>query len=74
MASKRPALTPEESIVAALRAAPGSGLSATQLLDATGLWSGALYPALLRLERDGRITSAWVDGVYPRRRLYHLAA
>jgi PadR family transcriptional regulator PadR len=29
------------------------------IIDATGLPSGTVYPALTRMERDGLLTSAW---------------
>ncbi len=32
-----------------------------------------LYPVLLRLEGAGRVAADWVDGPYPRRRVYQLA-
>jgi DNA-binding PadR family transcriptional regulator len=31
------------------------------IIDATGLPSGTVYPALSRLERDGFVKSAWED-------------
>ena len=31
------------------------------IIDATGLPSGTVYPALGRLERDGLVRSAWED-------------
>ena len=31
------------------------------VIDATGLPSGTVYPALGRLERDGYVRSAWED-------------
>ncbi len=36
----------------------------------SGLSSGQLYPVLFRMEREGKIASAWADGPYPRRRIY----
>lgn len=44
------------------------------LLRATGLSSGRLYPALDQLLAEGRIMARWEDGQWPRRRLYLLAA
>lgn len=32
-----------------------------EIMDATGLPSGTVYPALRRLERDGHLASAWED-------------
>lgn len=48
------------------------------IMDATGLPSGTVYPALRRLETTGLITSAWESDVQahgqgrPRRRNYQL--
>ena len=48
------------------------------LMDATGLASGTIYPALRRLEEHGLLRSRWEDGATaadagrPRRRLYAL--
>ena len=43
-----------------------------QLSEMTGLWSGALYPALVRLEFQGEIIGEWEDMPAPRRRRYRL--
>lgn len=49
------------------------------IMEATGLPSGTIYPALRRLERDGRLESAWEDEAEatadqrPARRYYTLA-
>ena len=50
------------------------------VIDATGLPSGTVYPALSRLERDGFVRSAWendaeahADG-RPARRYYRITA
>lgn len=32
-----------------------------EIMDATGLPSGTVYPALRRLERNGHLVSAWED-------------
>lgn len=64
----------ELAIILALRGAKKDGLSGAELSKATGMTSGRLYPALARMEADGRLKSAWVDGPYPRRRLYHLGS
>jgi len=37
------------------------------VIDATGLPSGTVYPALGRLERDGFVTSRWEDAAVARR-------
>ena len=48
-----------------------------EIAKATGLWVGSLYPALMRMERNGRITSRWETGTprpdgSARRRFYAL--
>lgn len=49
------------------------------IIDATSLPSGTVYPALSRLERDGLVRSSWEDPVKahrdrrPPRRYYRLA-
>ena len=51
-----------------------------EVIDATGLPSGTVYPALGRLERDGLVTSSWEDAAIaqdqkrPPRRYYKLTA
>jgi PadR family transcriptional regulator len=50
------------------------------IIDATGLPSGTVYPALSRLERDGYVRSAWEDerrahkDGRPARRYYRVTA
>jgi len=50
------------------------------IMDATGLASGTVYPALRRIERAGLLRSRWeaataaLDSGRPRRRLYELTA
>lgn len=50
------------------------------VIDATGLPSGTVYPALSRLERDGYVRSAWEDerrahkDGRPARRYYRVTA
>jgi DNA-binding PadR family transcriptional regulator len=50
------------------------------VIDATGLPSGTVYPALGRLERDGYVRSAWEDEAAahaegrPARRYYRVTA
>jgi PadR family transcriptional regulator, regulatory protein PadR len=50
------------------------------VIDATGLPSGTVYPALSRLERDGYVRSAWEDErrahreARPARRNYRVTA
>jgi DNA-binding PadR family transcriptional regulator len=39
----------------------------------TGVRPGELYPALVRLEGRGLVTSGWEHGPYPRRRWYRLS-
>ncbi len=64
--------TPDErAILASLRTFDDR--TATQLSELTGLWTGALYPALFRLEHAGKIVGQWEDMPPPRRRRYRLA-
>ena len=48
--------------------------SAKQLRDMTGVGTWRLYPALMALEREGRVASEWENMSYPRRRRYRLVA
>ena len=59
-------------IIATLTESEKDGLSPVEFFQRTRMSSGRLYPALFALERQGKIKSAWVDGPYPRHRLYHL--
>lgn len=51
-----------------------------EIMEATGLPSGTVYPALRRLERDGHLASAWEDDAHatreqrPPRRYYDISA
>lgn len=67
-------LRAEHLIIKALKSSTKDGMSGIELSKATGLWAGTLYPALALMERTGKLKSAWVDGPYPRRRLYHLVS
>ncbi|MEV7629377.1 PadR family transcriptional regulator [Actinoplanes sp. NPDC089786] len=66
-------------VVAALLAAGGAERYGLQLMQATGLPSGTLYPILVRLERAGWVESRWeetdpaAEG-RPARRYYLLTA
>jgi DNA-binding PadR family transcriptional regulator len=66
-------------VVAALLAAGGDERYGLQLMQATGLPSGTLYPILVRLERAGWVESRWeetdpaAEG-RPARRYYLLTA
>lgn len=60
----------QDAIISALATGAKSG---AELSKELGVLSGWLYPALMRLERQGTITSEWADGPYPRRRLYQIA-
>lgn len=62
----------QTKIVTALIGAEKDGLSSGDLAKRLDISSGRLYPALYALEREGAIKGAWVDGPYPRRRLYHV--
>ncbi len=74
-------------ILDVLSTAPFEELSIIQLMDAVKeklgkelLGFGYLYPLLLQLEREGKITSRWENPIKstfskkPRRRLYRLAS
>jgi DNA-binding MarR family transcriptional regulator len=58
-------------ILTALREHPGphTGLDVASI---TRMRTGRVYPALTRLEQAGQVTSYWVPGEHPRRRLYAL--
>ena len=64
-------------VVAALLAEPAAERYGLQLMQATGLPSGTLYPILVRLERAGWVESRWeqtdpaAEG-RPTRRYYRL--
>jgi PadR family transcriptional regulator PadR len=58
---------------------PATPLAGADILRATGLLSGTLYPILLRLEQHGLLESRWEREKpealgRPRRRLYSLTA
>ena len=65
------------SVLHALACGAGYGF---EVIDATGLPSGTVYPALGRLERDGYVRSAWEDADVarsekrPPRRYYRVTA
>jgi DNA-binding PadR family transcriptional regulator len=65
------------AVLRAVAAGPGYGFD---VIDATGLPSGTVYPALARLERDGYVRSSWEDeeaarqDKRPPRRYYRLTA
>jgi len=66
-------------VVAALLADPAAERYGLQLMQATGLPSGTLYPILVRLERAGWVEARWeqTDPVAegrPSRRYYRLTA
>jgi PadR family transcriptional regulator PadR len=66
--------------VAVLRAIADGFEYGFDIIDATGLPSGTVYPALSRLEHDGCLRSAWEDERSaheegrPARRYYRLTA
>jgi DNA-binding PadR family transcriptional regulator len=66
--------------VSVLHAVASGAAYGFELIDATGLPSGTVYPALGRLERDGLLTSSWEDaGIAqaekrPTRRYYRITA
>lgn len=61
-----------------LRALASGRRHGFEVMEATGLPSGTVYPALRRLERSGYLTSVWEDereahaDGRPRRRAYRL--
>nr|WP_082772382.1 PadR family transcriptional regulator [Actinoplanes sp. TFC3] len=66
-------------VIAALLADPTSERYGLQIMQATGLPSGTLYPILVRLERAGWVESKWEDvdpalEGRPSRRYYRLTA
>lgn len=62
-----------------LQALAGGSEYGFDIIDATTLPSGTVYPALSRLERDGLVKSSWEDPVKahrdrrPPRRYYRLS-
>jgi len=70
---------PVLKVVAALLADPAAERYGLQLMQATGLPSGTLYPVLVRLERAGWVESRWEESDpaaegRPTRRYYRLTA
>ena len=61
-----------------LSAAAGGARHGFDIMDATGLASGTVYPALRRLETDGFVRSRWepasaaLAAGRPRRRIYQI--
>ncbi|MEZ5290695.1 MAG: PadR family transcriptional regulator [Vicinamibacterales bacterium] len=68
------------SLVAVLQAVASGTAYGFDIIDATGLPSGTVYPALSRLERDGYLRSSWEDDAAafaagrPARRYYRVTA
>lgn len=66
--------------VTVLHAVASGSRHGFDIIDATGLASGTVYPALGRLERDGLVKSAWEDAAAahaekrPPRRYYRVTA
>ena len=52
--------------------AGGSEMSGPALSAATGMGTARLYPTLMEMEDRGHVSSRWVDGDFPRTRLYRL--
>ena len=52
---------PGFAAVRVLRAIAGGAAYGFDIIDATGLPSGTVYPALSRLEQDGYLRSSWED-------------
>ncbi|MDR7275185.1 PadR family transcriptional regulator [Catenuloplanes atrovinosus] len=63
-------------VLETLLADPPAELYGLQIVDATGLPPGTIYPILARLESAEWVTSRWEDGEHaegrPRRRYYRL--
>jgi DNA-binding PadR family transcriptional regulator len=64
-------------VLQALLKDPGQELYGLELTEATGLFPGTTYPILLRLEKQGWLTSRWEDvdpsvAKRPARRYYKL--
>lgn len=68
------------TLVAVLQAVSDGSVYGFDVIDATGLPSGTVYPALSRLERDGYLRSSWESEATafaagrPARRNYRLTA
>ena len=66
--------------VTVLHAVASGSRHGFDIIDATGLPSGTVYPALGRLERDGLVKSSWEDAATardekrPPRRYYRVTA
>ena len=66
--------------VTVLHAVASGSRHGFDIIDATGLPSGTVYPALGRLERDGLVKSSWEDAEKardekrPARRYYRVTA
>jgi PadR family transcriptional regulator PadR len=57
---------------------PGAEITGAQIIRASGLASGTVYPLLLRFERVGFLESHWESGNpsdlgHPRRRYYRIS-
>jgi DNA-binding PadR family transcriptional regulator len=78
MGQKVTVTTAVARVLAALVADPAADRYGLELMGATGLPSGTLYPILTRLERAGWLTSAWeqidtAEAGRPARRYYRLS-
>lgn len=56
-----PARRPGFATLAVLRAVADGHRYGFDIMDATGLPGGTVYPALARLERDGHLQSRWEE-------------
>jgi DNA-binding PadR family transcriptional regulator len=71
---------PSLAVVSVLHALTSGATYGFEVIDATGLPSGTVYPALGRLERDGLVRSHWEDAAAarkekrPARRYYRVTA
>ncbi len=62
-----------ETRIVALMTFNPQGLSAVEIGEKLNIFFPSLYPSLARLEEDKVITSNWVEGPYPRMRIYRAA-
>lgn len=69
---------PGTTTLAVLQAVAAGHRYGFDIMDATGLPGGTVYPALARLERDGHLSSSWEEAAAahrekrPPRRYYRL--
>lgn len=62
----------EERVIRAIGMLRPSKASAFPISLLARMGPGSAHPVLARLEGAGRVVSEWVDGPYPRRRVYRV--